>query len=117
MRRGELYRVRRPGGGDPKKRRVFVVVSRETLIRSKFSTVICAPVYSRGEGLATEVAVGVEDGLRRDSNILCDALVSLPKSMLTDFVGTLSPRRMRDLNEALRVALALEEDPDSILDR
>lgn len=108
MRRGELYRVRRPGSGDPKKSRVFVVVSRETLIQSRFSTVICAPVYSRGQGLATEVAVGVDDGLRHDSSVLCDALVSLPKSVLTDFVGTLSPQGTDALNDALRVALAVE---------
>ncbi len=110
MRRGELYRVRRPGGGDPKKNRVFVVVSREALIKSRFSTVICAPVYTRREGLATEVAVGIDEGLRHDSSILCDALVSLPKSALTDFVGTLSPQRIRALDEALRVALAVEEE-------
>ena len=110
MRRGELYRVRRPGGGDPRKSRVFVVVSRDALIRSRFSTVICAPVYTRREGLATEVAVGPDEGLRHDSSILCDALVSLPKSALTDFVGTLSAQQIRDLDEALRVALAVEED-------
>lgn len=108
MRRGELYRVRRPGSGDPKKSRVFVVVSREALIRSRFSTVTCAPVYIRREGLATEVAVGIDEGLRHDSSILCDALVSLPKSLLTDFVGTLSPPRIQALDEALRVALAVE---------
>lgn len=108
MRRGELYRVRRPGREDPKKSRVFVVVSREALIRSRFSTVICAPVYTRREGLATEVAVGIEEGLKHDSSILCDALVSLPKATLTDFIGTLSPPRLRALNEALRVALAVE---------
>ena len=110
MRRGELYRVRRPGGGDPKRRRVFVVVSREALIRSRFSTVVCAPVYSRREGLATEVAVGTAEGMRHDSSILCDALVSLPKAALTDFVGTLAPQRIRVLDQALRVALAVEEE-------
>lgn len=108
MRRGELYRVRRPGSGDPKKSRVFVVVSREALIRSRFSTVICAPVYSRSEGLATEVPVGGEEGLRHDSSILCDALVSLPKSTLTDFAGSLSSERLHALDEALHVALAVE---------
>lgn len=110
MRRGELYRLCHPGGEDPKKSRVFVVVSRDALIRSRFSTVICAPVYSRCEGLATEVAVGIDEGLKHDSSILCDALVSLPKSSLTDFVGTLSPQRIRDLDESLRVALAVEEE-------
>lgn len=108
MRRGELYRVRRPGGSDPKKSRVFVVVSRQALIDSRFSTAICAPVYSRCDGLSTQVAIGPEEGLRHPSSIHCDALVSVQKSALTDFVGSLSPARLRQLDEALRIALAVE---------
>lgn len=108
MRRGDLYRVRRPGGGDPRKSRVFVVVSREAVIESAFSTVICAPVFSRFDGLASQVEVGVEGGLKRDSSIHCDALVSLPKSALTGYVGSLPPGSIRALNRALRVALAVE---------
>ena len=109
MKRGELYRVRRSDGRDPRKSRVFAVVSRQTLIESRFSTVVCAPVYSRREGLATEVPVGTDEGLKHDSSILCDALVSLPKSALTDFVSNLSPARLRALDAALLVALELEK--------
>lgn len=108
MRRGDLYRVRRPGGGDPKKSRVFVVVSREALVESRFSTVICAPVLSQRDGLATQVDVGPEDGLKHASSIHCDALVSLPKSVLTDYVSSLAPGSIRALDRALRVALAVE---------
>lgn len=105
--------MRRPGGGDPKKSRVFVIVSRQTLVDSRFSTVICAPVYTRREGLATEVPVGIEEGLKHDSSVLCDALVSLPKSALTDFLGTLSAERIRAVDQALHVALALDCPPPS----
>jgi mRNA interferase MazF len=108
MRRGDLYRVRRPGERDPRRSRVFVVASRQTLIDSRFSTVICAPVYTRREGLATEVPVGVAEGLKHDSSILCDALVSLPKSALTDFMGRLQSERLSAFDAALRIALALE---------
>lgn len=108
MKRGDLYRVHRPGGGDPKRSRAFVVVSRQTLIDSRFSTVVCAPVYSRQDGLSTQVDVGPEAGLRHDSSIHCDALVSLPKASLTDFIGTLSPDRREELGRALRIALDLE---------
>jgi mRNA interferase MazF len=68
---------------------------------------VCAPVYTRRDGLATQVELGIEAGLKHESSIHCDALVSLPKSMLTDFVGSLAPSRMRVLDQALRVALAL----------
>lgn len=87
--------------------RVFLVVSRQTLIDSRFSSVVCAPVYSRREGLATEVPVGIAEGLKHPSSILCDALLSLPKSSLTDFVSALTPDRMAIVDDALRVALAL----------
>jgi len=70
--------------------------------------VVCAPVYARREGLATEVAVGVDEGLKHDSSILCDALISLPKSTLTDFIGRLQSEPLSALDAALRIALALE---------
>ncbi len=107
MKRADLFRVRRPGGGDPRRSRVFVVVSRQALIDSRFSTVVCAPVYTRRDGLATQVDVGVEEGLKQDCSIHCDALVSLPKSVLTDYVGSLTPARLWSLDQALKVALAL----------
>jgi mRNA interferase MazF len=107
VKRGDLYRVRHPGAGDPKRSRVFVVVSRQALVDSRFSTVVCAPVYSRRDGLATQVEVGPEDGLKHESSVHCDALVSVPKTLLRDFVGSLGPERTRFLDQALRVALGL----------
>ena len=93
--------------GDTKRSRVFAVVSRQALIDSAFSTVVCAPVYSRRDGFATQVEVGPENGLKHESSILCDALVSIPKSGLTDYLSTLPPGRIVELDEALSVALAL----------
>ena len=107
MKRGDLFRVRRPGGGEPRASRVFVVVSRQALIASRFSAVVCAPVYTRRDGLATQVDLGTDDGLKHESSIHCDALVSLPKPLLTDYVASLKPARVRALDQALRVALAL----------
>lgn len=106
MRRGELYRVRHPTG-DAKRARVFVVVSRDALGRSKFSTVVCAPVLTSGEGLSTQIEVGPAEGLKHRSWALCDGLTSIEKSKLTDFVGSLPPASLNDLNRALRIALDL----------
>jgi mRNA interferase MazF len=108
VQRGELYLVRKPGAHDPRKQRVFVVVSRQLVIDSKFSTVICAPVYSRHDGLSTQVRLGTEHGLKHQSSIHCDELVSLPKTMLTRYVGRLDQAQTRNLDLALQVALALD---------
>jgi mRNA interferase MazF len=109
MKRGELYRVSHPSARDPKKHRVFVVVSRQVLIDSRFSTVICAPIYTAYDGLATQVPVGLDEGLKHESSIHCDELVSLPKSALTNYIGALPPARLDALDDALRIALEIPD--------
>jgi mRNA interferase MazF len=107
MKRGDIYRVHHPSG-DPKLYRCFIVVSRQTLIDSKVPTVICAPIFSRGHGFSTQVAVGIDEGLKYESWILCDNLVSLHKTQLTRFVGSLKSSRVEDLDLALKMGLALK---------
>jgi mRNA interferase MazF len=107
IRRGELYRIKHPGG-DPKRSRVVVVVSRDAHLASRFSTAICAPVYTQRGGLSSEVEVGPAEGLKHPSAILCDVVTSFPRSQLTDYVGTLGPAKLAALRTALRVALAVE---------
>jgi mRNA interferase MazF len=106
MTRGELYRVHRPQN-DPKQYRTFVIVSRQALVDSRFSTVICAPVFSKGNDLSTQVAIGPNDGMKHESWIMCDNLLSVRKTDLTDYVGSLSPAKMSQLDAALKMALNL----------
>ncbi len=107
MQRGELYLVRKAGSHDPKKQRVFALVSRQVVIDSKFSTVVCAPVYSRHDELSTQVPLGAEHGLKHESSIHCDELVSLSKTMLTRCVGRLDESTRQRLDRALAFALDL----------
>jgi len=107
MRRGEVFRVYKPEG-DPKRYRSFVVVSRQELIDSAYATVVCAPVFTNGSGLSTQVAIGPSEGLKHDSWIVSDNLRSVPKADLTQFVGSLSWSKLAELDEALRIALALD---------
>lgn len=104
MQRGQLYRLQKPPN-DPKRYRVFVVVSRQSIVETRFSTVICAPIFTEGQGLSTQVRVGIEEGLKHDSWIHCDGLTCLPKSELRNYVGTLSRARLAELDGALRMAL------------
>ena len=111
MKRGDLYRVVHPSAQDPRRSRVFVVVSRQALIDSRYSAAICAPVYSAYDGLATQVPIDADEGLKHDSSIHCDELVSLLKTVLTNYVGTLSQQKLQALDRALRIALDLHDEP------
>jgi mRNA interferase MazF len=104
MRRGELYRVHEPTG-DTKEYRVFVIVSRQARIDSRYATLICAPVDTNETDLSTQVSVGPDEGLKHASWIVCDNLASMLKSSLTHYVGSLSRHKLVELDRALRMAL------------
>jgi mRNA interferase MazF len=110
MRRGYLYRVKRPNtpDNDPRAYRVYVVVSRQVVIDSQHATVICAPVYTRFDALSTQVEIGVDEDLKHSSSIHCDDLVSLPKSVLTNYIGKLSKTGLVQLKKALEISLELD---------
>ena len=108
MKRGELYRISLGSKTDTKKQRVYIIVSRQELIDSAYSTLVCAPVYTNYEGLSTQVPVGIQEGLKHPSAIRCDELISLLKSRLTDYVGTISEEKLTDLGHALSIALGID---------
>lgn len=108
VKRGELYRVKRPTKLDPKGFRIFVIVSRQDFIESNYKSVICAAIYTNRNGLESEVNVRIDDGLKHESAIRCDELLSIPKYNLTHFIGSLSEQKLAELNQALKIALELK---------
>lgn len=70
---------------------------------------ICAPVYTNRNGLPTEIEIGIDEGLKHESCVRCDELISIEKSKLTNFVGALSEQKIEELNQALKVALEIED--------
>jgi mRNA interferase MazF len=57
--------------------------------------------------LGTQVSVAQDEGLKHESWIHCDNLASIPKSRLTNYVGSLSAWKIKKLNYALALALDL----------
>ena len=108
MKRGELYRVSSVSKTDTKKQRVYVIISRQELVENTYSTLICAPVYSNYEGLSTQVPIGINEGLKHQSAIRCDELISILKTRLTDYVGILSDIKLYELSQALSIAVGID---------
>lgn len=113
MRRGELYRVAAVPN-DSRPSRVFLVVSRTGFLAARHATVMVVPVYSASHGLETEVTVDESVGLKHASALHCDEVMSIRRTLLRDFVGTLPPETMRKVNRAL--AIALEISPEDLED-
>jgi mRNA interferase MazF len=53
--------------------------------------------------------IGIREGLKKECSIHCDELVSLPKMKMTNYVGHLRGDSLEELNQALAVALDLDE--------
>ena len=108
MKWGEIYRTRERVSERGHKAGFYVVVSRDFIAgHEDVSTVICAPVYGEVLGLRTEIVVGEDDGLPRQSAIRCDFLTLMFKKKLSGFVATLSPKKQLALKQALGHALQL----------
>jgi mRNA interferase MazF len=87
------------------KRRPVVVVTRDDAI-DVLTFLVCAAVTSTFRGHVAEVKIGRAEGLAHDSAVNCDSLHTVPKSALTQ-VGHLGPANMRELDQALAIALDL----------
>lgn len=109
MKWGEIYRTREKLSERGHKPGFYVIVSRDFIAdHDDVSTVVCAPVYSEVLGLATEVAIGPEEGVPRESSIRCDFLTLMFKKKLTTFVATLPARKQADVRRALLQSLQLD---------
>ena len=87
----------------PDKRRPVLVLTRPEVI-GLLRTVTVAPITSTIHGAPSEVVIGVDEGLKRDSAINLDHVQTVDKARLHRYVGSLSAAQMTDVCAALAIA-------------
>ena len=85
------------------KRRPVLVLTRQDAI-CLLRTVIVAPITSTLRGAPSEVVVGVDEGLKRDSAVNLDHVQTVDQSLLRRYVGSLSTAKMAAVCRALAIA-------------
>ena len=86
----------------------MLVVLRDDAITT-LPTVVVAPISSVIRGLRSEVDLGPRQGLRARSVAQCDALQPVDQQRLSPSpMGRLNARKIRELDRALCVALAIK---------
>lgn len=113
--RGDVVLLNLPfaSSTDAKVRPAVVVQSDRN--NRRLTTTIVAPVTSNLHNVAepTQVRIdvnspdGIQTGLLRPSAIKCENLATVVRREIRRHIGTLSPRLIQELNEALRAALEL----------
>ncbi len=112
IKRGEIWwaSLPEPNGSSPGFRRPLVIVQSDSFNQSRISTVIAAVITSNirladAPGnvlLPTKIA-----RLKKDSIIDVSQLITVDKSYLTEKTGKLPAKLLQELEEGLRLVLAL----------
>ena len=100
IRRGEIWLF---DFSRPDKRRPVLVLTRPEVIEL-LHTVMVAPITSTIRGAPSEVIVGVDEGLKKDSAVNLDHVQTVEKARLKRFVGTVGSEKMTAVCRALAVA-------------
>ena len=99
--RGEVRLYRFP---PPDKQRPVLVLTRDSAV-SYLTRVTVAPISSTIRGVPSEVALGLDDGMKRPCAVNLHNVVTVSKEHLGRRVAQLDERRMREVCDALGFAL------------
>ncbi|MBI4701269.1 MAG: type II toxin-antitoxin system PemK/MazF family toxin [Deltaproteobacteria bacterium] len=99
--RGDLWLCR---FAPPDKRRPVLVLSRQAAL-DHLRTAVVAPISTTAHGVPSEVPVGPEQGLKAESVVNLDHLLTVPQTELRHWLGRLDERRMAAVCEALAIAM------------
>jgi len=104
LERGEvrLYRF-----APPDKQRPVLILTRSSAL-AYLSRVTVAPISSTVRGVPSEVALGLEDGMKQDCCVNLHNLVTVSQDAVGRRVARLSPERMRQVCAALEFALGCD---------
>lgn len=112
MRRGEIWwaSLPKPTGSGPGYRRPVLIVQADDFNASRIQTVIVAVITSNLSLAAAPgnvLCVRKDTRLSRDSVVNVSQMITLDKDLLTDRVASLKPRIVRQVEDGLRLVLAL----------
>jgi mRNA interferase MazF len=100
IRRGEIWMF---AFSAPDKRRPVLVLTRQEVI-GLLHTVMVAPITSTMRGAPSEVAVGIAEGLKKESAVNLDHVQTVEQARLVRRLGHAGPAKMRDVCRALAIA-------------
>lgn len=103
LRRGDIWEV---DFGPEIGQHPALLVARTGSMRRRWRAIV-ALITSDAIGLPTEVPVGPEHGLERDSVIDCEDVYTVSSDLLTKRLGDVDEPTQAAVDQALRIALGL----------
>ncbi len=110
IRQGDVYWIDldEPRGSEPGYRHPHVVVQNNIFNASKIGTVVVCALTSnlkRGEAPGNVLLKKGEANLKKDSVVNVTQLVTVDKTDLVEQIGTLSPARVREIVDGIKLLI------------
>jgi mRNA interferase MazF len=93
--------------GGPQKTRPALILTRQSAL-PYLNAVTVAPITRTIRGVPTEIPLGVAEGLKTASVASLDAIQTVHASRLGRYLGTIDPRRRKEIRFAVLFALGLD---------
>ena len=112
MKRGEIWwaSLQKPVGSEPGYRHPVLIIQADAFNRSRINTVIAAVITSNVRLAQAPGNVRLPkqaSGLKKESVVNVTQLITLVKSFLSERVGRITSFKQREVEEGLRLVLAL----------
>lgn len=112
FKRGEIYFVELPStsGSVQSGKRPVLVIQNDLGNKYSNNVIVCSLTTKVGKReLPTHVRVGLEDGLRYESDIQCESIITLDKRLVSfdSYITTLSEEKMQEVERALQISLGI----------
>ena len=112
IRRGDVWwaTLRPPAGSEPGYRRSVLILQANSFNQSKILTVIGAVITSNlrlAEAPGNVQLSKRQSGLPRESVVNVSQVVTLDRSFLSDRIGRIPPSKQQEVDNGLRLVLAL----------
>ena len=116
IRQGDIYWIEfeEPEGSEPGYKHPHVIVQNNLFNHSRINTVLVCPLTSnlkRGDSPGNVLLSKREANLPKSSIVNVSQVFTVNKSQLGDYVGALSPERMRQVLDGIKLLLEPRE-PD-----
>lgn len=93
----------------PDKERPLLILTNSDAIRH-LNAVTIAPVTTTIRDVPSEVRLSIDDGMPADCVVNLHNIVTLNRKRIGRHITTLSPARMREVDDAIRFALGMDTD-------
>lgn len=112
MKRGEMWwaELSEPAASEPSFRRPVIILQSDQFNRSHINTVVVAAITSNMKlaGAPGNVSLSRRSGnLGRESVVNVSQIITLDKSFLRERIGRLQDPKLREVEEGVRLVLAL----------